>query len=102
MIEKLKSRWNLQSGKQVVVVLLVFALTGTTVLLIKKPISVWLGISSETPIMLRVIFSLLIILPIYQVVLLAYGALFGQFHFFWEFEKKMFGRIFLQKKSSSK
>ena len=33
------------------------------------------------------------ILPIYNVVLLLYGALFGQFRFFWEFEKRFFGRL---------
>jgi len=32
---------------------------------------------------------LLLIFPIYQVLLVAIGFLFGQFKFFWAFEKKM-------------
>ena len=34
-----------------------------------------------------------LILPIYNLVLLGYGFVFGQFAFFWEFEKRFFGRI---------
>jgi hypothetical protein len=33
------------------------------------------------------------VLPAYQVLLLLYGFLLGQFAFFWAFEKRMFGRI---------
>lgn len=42
------------------------------------------------------------ILPVYQVVLLMYGALFGQFRFFWEFEKRMVRRMFGLKKKEGK
>jgi hypothetical protein len=36
----------------------------------------------------------ILILPIYNVLLLVYGALLGQFQFFWDFEKRFFRRIF--------
>jgi hypothetical protein len=36
----------------------------------------------------------ILILPVYNVFLLFYGFVFGQFKFFWEFEKKFFKRIF--------
>ena len=36
----------------------------------------------------------LLILPVYNGLLLAYGFLFGQFQFFWEFEKRFMSRIF--------
>ncbi len=35
----------------------------------------------------------ILILPVYNVFLLIYGALFGQFKFFWEFEKRFFKRM---------
>jgi hypothetical protein len=35
----------------------------------------------------------LIVFPIYQVLLVAMGWVFGQFHFFWDFEKKMLSRF---------
>ncbi|HCO85018.1 MAG TPA: diacylglyceryl transferase, partial [Arenibacter sp.] len=38
-------------------------------------------------------FRILLIFPIYQFLLVIYGWLFGQFKFFWEFEKKMLSRM---------
>jgi len=38
-----------------------------------------------------------LILPVYNLFLLIYGALFGQFKFFWAFEKRFFGRLFGRK-----
>jgi len=35
-----------------------------------------------------------LILPIYNVILLLYGFIFGQFHFFWNFEKRLMRRLF--------
>jgi len=35
-----------------------------------------------------------LILPIYNVILLLYGFIFGQFQFFWNFEKRLMRRIF--------
>jgi len=37
-ISKLKDRWNLGSTARVIIVLIVFALTGTTVLILKRPV----------------------------------------------------------------
>jgi hypothetical protein len=36
---------------------------------------------------------LVLIFPIYQVLLVFIGAIFGQFSFFWKFEKKMLERL---------
>ncbi|HAA11436.1 MAG TPA: prolipoprotein diacylglyceryl transferase [Cytophagales bacterium] len=91
--EKLQKRWGLTSVGQVVVVLVVFALTGTTIARLNRPLGEWMGIGQEAPRWLRWGFSIVIILPLYQVVLLVYGFIFGQFRFFWEFEKKMVRRM---------
>ncbi len=92
-MEKLKQRWKLGSTFQVIVVLLVFACTGFTILFIKKPILHFLAGAQGDSTIASVLYYLLI-LPLYNVILLAYGFLFGQFNFFWEFEKKFFNRIF--------
>ena len=92
-IERLKNRWKLKSAGQVVIVLLVFACTGFTILFIKKPLLHWLaGARGDTT--LASILYYLFILPLYNVVLLAYGFLFGQFRFFWDFEKRFMERFF--------
>lgn len=85
-----KQRWNITSNWQVFVIILVFAITGSTAAMISKPILNWLGISKETHhIALYLLLYILIIFPVYQVLLVTIGFLFGQFQFFWAFEKKM-------------
>lgn len=85
-----KERWNIASNWQIFVILLVFAITGSTAALVSKPILHWFGISKETHhIAIYILFYILIIFPIYQILLVGFGFLFGQFKFFWAFEKKM-------------
>jgi len=91
--EKLKERWKVRSTFQVVVILLVFACTGTTVALIAKPLLRTLFAPAEVPVWATVLYYVFI-LPVYNLILLAYGFLFGQFAFFWNFEKRFFARIF--------
>lgn len=95
-ILRLKQKWNLQSVGQVIIVLIVFACTGFTVLLIKKPLLDLLAGDSSDTVFASIVYYLLI-LPVYNVFLLAYGFLFGQFTFFWEFEKKSLNRLFSKK-----
>lgn len=92
-IEKLRNRWRLKSAAQVVVVLIVFACTGFTILFIKRPLLTWLAGEQGNTTLASVLYYIFI-LPLYNVVLLAYGFLFGQFHFFWEFEKRFMERFF--------
>lgn len=92
-LEKLKTRWGLTSLHQVIVVLVVFACTGFTVLYIKQPLFWLLGVDAELAWGWRTLIYIFTILPAYQVLLLMYGFIFGQFRFFWEFEKKMFRRM---------
>lgn len=92
-IDKLKGRWKLDTGFQVVIVLLVFACTGFTVVFIKRPIMSYLFDGAPMPLWASVVYYILI-LPIYNIFLLVYGFIFGQFNFFWDFEKRFFGRIF--------
>lgn len=90
--ERLRERWNLKDGWQVAIVLIVFACTGFTVLFIKKPILQFLAGDAGSSTQASIIYYILI-LPLYNVLLLFYGFLFGQFAFFWAFEKRFFSRI---------
>ena len=93
-MEKLKKRWGLTSNWQVLTILLVFSITGYSSLLIAKPILGLFGLQQETanPWIYRPL-RILLIFPFYQVLIVLYGWLFGQFQFFWAFEKKMLSRI---------
>lgn len=99
-LEKLQDRWEVKSVWQVIIILLVFACTGFTVMFLKQPLYALAGITEETSAWIKVPYYLLTILPAYQIILLAYGFIFGQFRFFWAFEKRMFshiGRLFVRK-----
>lgn len=86
-MKKLKERWNVNSNWQLFIIFVVFAITGTTSAKFGAPLTELVGITESSWLYWPV--RILIILPIYQVILLIVGWLFGQFSFFWKFEKKM-------------
>ncbi len=98
MLEKLKKRWNIESNFQVVILLFVFAISGSSTLYARKGIFYLIGVTTDTNIWIKVALYILVIFPVYQVIFLTIGALFGQFKFVWEFEKKMFGRFKIKNK----
>ena len=88
-MNRLKQRWGITSNFQLVIILIVFAITGSASAWLSRPFCEWIGISKEDFGSWFTLIRLIIIFPIYQVLLVAFGALFGQFSFFWNFEKKM-------------
>ncbi|MGV6828070.1 MAG: DUF6787 family protein [Flavobacteriales bacterium] len=94
MFKKLKKRWNIKSNKDVIIILIVFSITGYTSLIIAKPILEFIGIHQHktNPWIYRPL-RILLIFPFYQILIVFFGWLFGQFKFFWEFEKKMLRRM---------
>ncbi|MEM6643771.1 MAG: DUF6787 family protein [Bacteroidota bacterium] len=91
-INKLREKWGLKSFWQFVVVMIVFACTGFTVVFIRGPIIELITGGGEREWWMTLIYFLLI-LPIYNVLLLFYGFIFGQFSFFWKYEQKMLKRF---------
>lgn len=99
-MEKLKKRWGISSNGQILLILLVFGITGSSSVFVAKPLLDYIGLA-------RVDFSpeflwggfiyyalrILLVFPVYQVLLVGYGWLFGQFEFFWNFEKNMLSRM---------
>ena len=93
-MNKLKKRWGIESNFQIILILIVFAITGSTSAKLAGPLCALIGINEETfswPVYW--FFRILLIFPIYQVLLVFFGWLFGQFQFFWQFEKKMLVRL---------
>ena len=88
-MENLKKRWGITSNFQLVIIFVVFAITGSASAWLSKPVCNLLGITKEdlglwfTPVRLIVIF------PLYPFVLMFFGYLFGQSKFFFPFSKKM-------------
>ena len=96
-INRLKEKWKVKNSSQFALILITFALTGSTVIIIKKPIVDYFTIDGERSTIFTIIY-LICILPIYNIILLFYGSLLGQFDFFWNYEKKMINRFRRKKK----
>ena len=92
-MEKLKQRWGVESNFQLTVIFIVFAITGSASAMVSKPVCLWLGITKEDFGFLFTPIRLILIFPFYQVLLVIIGFLFGQFAFFWKFEKKLLRKI---------
>ena len=93
-MKKLKERWGISSNWQVVVIFIVFGITGSTSAKIAGPIVEFLGVTQEnTSGWIYWPVRILLIFPVYQVLLIIFGWIFGKFQFFWAFEKKMLRRL---------
>jgi manganese efflux pump family protein len=93
-LDKIKNRWGITSNLQVLIIFLVFGVTGSMSLKVARPIMDHLGVNPADmnpwaywPI--RILISFIS----YQIMLIIFGTLAGQFRFFWNIEKKMLGRF---------
>tara|TARA_B110000211_G_scaffold97278_1_gene113389 strand:- start:55 stop:366 length:312 start_codon:yes stop_codon:yes gene_type:complete len=93
-MKRLKEKWGITSNFQIIIILLVFSITGSIAVIIAKPVLILVGLDKESiSLWLFWPIRIFIIFPIYQVLIVIIGALFGQFQFFWDFEKKMLARL---------
>ena len=93
-MKKLRARWGISSNFHLIIILIVFALTGSFSAKLAEPVTDFLGMNLEnTASWIYWPVRILLIFPIYQVLLLFFGFIFGQFKFFWNFEKKMLSRM---------
>ncbi len=99
MFERLKKRWNIQNNFQVIIILVVFAITGSLTVYVRKAIFDLIGITAETHLLIKIPFYIIVLLAVYNFLLIVIGSVFGQFRFFWDFEKRFFGRFLLKRKS---
>lgn len=88
--KKLKDKWVVTYRWEMIRIFLVFAFTGSSSVFIGRPIMAIIGITKENlnPFVYWVLY-IIIGLIFYQLLLVFFGWVFGQFQFFWEFEKKM-------------
>jgi len=91
---KLQDKWGVNSLWQVTVICVVFAITGSLSVKVGAPVIDFFGVhKSAMSAWLYWPMRILIIFPIYQVLLIVFGTLFGQFKFFYQVEKRMLGRM---------
>ncbi len=98
VFKKLESKWILDHKWEMIRVFMVFAVTGSSSLLVSRPLIKFIGITKENlNIIVYWILFVIFGLICYQVLLVSFGWLFGQFKFFWAFEKKMLKRFGLKR-----
>ncbi|WP_375239510.1 DUF6787 family protein [Aurantibacter sp.] len=94
LFKKLEHKWVVKQRWEIIRIFLVFAITGSSSLFVGRPIIKSIGITKENlNIVVYYILFCFIALVFYQILLVTFGWLFGQFEFFWNFEKKMLRRF---------
>ena len=92
-MDKLKNLFRVSSTYQLIVVFIVFGITGSLSLVVSDYISGFFNLDS-------IILSVIFVLVIYQFLLIIIGTLFGEFDYFWEMEKKIISRFKLKKNTN--
>ncbi len=94
LFSKLEDKWKVTYRWELIAIFIVFAITGSSSVFIGRPLIKYIGITKENlnPFIYWILY-IIIGLIFYQVLLVFYGWLFGQFQFFWNFEKKMLRRF---------
>ena len=93
-MSNLKERWGIKSNWQICSILFVFSITGSSSLFVAKPIIKIIGITRENlNTLVYWVLYVIVSFIFYQIMLVIFGWLFGQFQFFWKMEKKMLSRL---------
>jgi len=94
LFSKLENKWKVTYRWELITIFIVFALTGSSSVFVGRPLIKFIGITKENlnPIVYWILY-IIIGLIFYQILLVCFGWLFGQFQFFWNFEKKMLRRF---------
>ena len=98
MLQKIIDKFHAKSFKHLIIIFLVFALSGSASLLMSSSILAALNLKELInfyPLYLLV--RIILLIPIYQLLLIIIATLFGEFRYFWNFEKKFFKRLRLIK-----
>jgi phosphoribosylglycinamide formyltransferase-1 len=90
MFQRLKRKWNVNST-QLFLILCVFALTGSTTAWLTRQVTHWLQLESSSFWYWGI--KIFILLFGYQALILLFSIPFGQFNFFWKYEKKILKRM---------
>ena len=99
----LEKRWNVDQKWKVIRIFMVFAVTGSLSIIIAKPIFESIGLVKENfgshflIVTSFYILKFVLVLPLYKVLLVFFGWLFGEFKFFLDFTLKLASRLGFKK-----
>ena len=85
---RIMQKWNIQTDREFWLIMLTYSLAGMTILPVKKIIFHAVGITDHTPFWVVVLVYIPLVPPAYQVGLIFFGTLLGQYNFVWGQAKK--------------
>lgn len=98
IFEKLEKKWEVAYRWELISIFLVFASTGSSSVFVSRPLIKLMGINRDNlPTFAYWFLYIVIGFIFYQILLVLIGWIFGQYKFFWNFEKKMLRRIGLKR-----
>ena len=93
-MQKIRNFFKVESNFQLLIVNVVFAVTGTISVILAGFVLNLIGLDTNAlNSSLYWTLRILILMPIYQILLIMVGAAFGEFSYFWRIEKKMLNRL---------
>ena len=101
MKSKLIKIFKVKDINQLIIIFIVFGITGSLSVVLGKYVLINIFGESFLNNDYYWLLRLILIFPIYQVLLIIVGALFGQFRYFWEIEKKILIKMKLIKSTRS-
>lgn len=94
LFKKLEKKWELAYRWEMIRVFIVFAITGSSSAIVGRPFLKIVGITNDNlqPVLYWILY-ILISFIFYQFLLITIAWIFGQFTFFWNFEKKIIRKM---------
>ena len=93
-MDVLKRIFKADSTGQLIVIFLVFSITGLGAVFVARPLMEIVGVTRENiPDLIYWPLRIIFMLTAYQIMLITFGTLFGQRAYFWRMEKKMLRRF---------
>jgi hypothetical protein len=94
LFKKLEKKWELAYRWEMIRVFIVFAITGSSSAIVGRPFLKIVGITNDNlqPVLYWVLYVLISFI-FYQFLLITIAWIFGQFTFFWNFEKKIIRKM---------
>ena len=100
-MDKILKIFRVKNLQQLTIVFIVFGITGSMSVVLAKPILLFFFSETIQNNNFYWLFRIIIIFPIYQVLLIIVGTIFGEFKYFWEMERKILIRLGIIKSSGS-
>jgi hypothetical protein len=98
MLEKFIKVFNANSLSHLIIIFIVFGITGSLSVVLSEPILNYLKLDEVTNyVVVHMLLRIIVILIVYQFLLIVVGSIFGQFDYFKKIQKRFLVRIRLIK-----